>query len=131
MSVSAISASSAQPAWAKALDAPLGLSSATRTVAGRTPTSAEVKKAASQFEAIIIRQLLTPTIEPIMSGGLGGAGGTGGGIYGYMLTDVLANSLSQGGGMGLSQMLSRQLTPPGSAQPAKGDDPAAPTEPSA
>jgi hypothetical protein len=37
MSVSAISASSAQPAWAKALDAPLGLSSATRTVAGRTP----------------------------------------------------------------------------------------------
>jgi flagellar protein FlgJ len=66
-----------------------------------------------------------------MSGGLGGAGGTGGGVYGYMLTDVLANSLSQGGGMGLSQMLSRQLTPRGSAQPAQGADPAAPTEPSA
>ncbi|MBL9192268.1 MAG: rod-binding protein [Opitutaceae bacterium] len=131
MSVSAISASSAQPAWAKALDAPLGLSSATRTVAGRTSTPAEVKKAAAQFEAIILRQLLTPTIEPIMSGGLGGAGGTGGGVYGYMLTDVLANSLSQGGGMGLSQMLSRQLTPRGSAQPAQGADPAAPTEPSA
>ncbi|MBL9205553.1 MAG: rod-binding protein [Opitutaceae bacterium] len=122
MSISAISSASAQPAWAKAIDAPLGLASATRSVAGRVATPADVKKAASQFEAIILRQLLTPAIEPIMSGGLGGAGGSGGGVYGYMLTDVLATSLSQGGGLGLAQMLSRQLTPPGKGLPTAGDE---------
>lgn len=72
---------------------------------------ADVKKAASQFEAIILRQLLAPSIEPVMSGGMGGTSSAGGGIYGYMLTDVLSNSLAQGGGMGLGRMLEKQLTP--------------------
>lgn len=72
---------------------------------------AAIKKAAGQFEAIIIRQLLGPTIEPIMNGGLGGTGGSGGSIYGYMLTDALASSLSKGGGLGLGTMLEKQLTP--------------------
>ena len=73
----------------------------------------DVSRAAGQFEAIILRQLLTPTIEPLMSGGLGGAGGSGGGVYGYMLTDVLATSLGAAGGLGLSKMLTQQLTPSG------------------
>lgn len=75
--------------------------------------SDDVSRAAGQFEAIILRQLLTPTIEPLMSGGLGGAGGSGGGVYGYMLTDVLATSLGAAGGLGLSKMLTQQLTPRG------------------
>lgn len=71
--------------------------------------------AARQFEAIILRQMLSPVIEPLMNNGLGtGASSSGGGgVYGYMLTDVLANSLSQGGGLGLSRMLEKQLTPTG------------------
>ena len=73
----------------------------------------DVSRAAGQFEAIILRQLLTPTIEPLMSGGLGVAGGSGGGVYGYMLTDVLATSLGAAGGLGLSKMLTQQLTPSG------------------
>jgi flagellar protein FlgJ len=78
----------------------------------KVPTAGEVKKAASQFEAIILRQLLAPTIEPVMSGGTGGGGqSSGGGVYGYMLTDVLANSLAQGGGLGWAKMLEKQLTP--------------------
>ncbi len=114
MSVSAISAS-ASPAWNKLLSA---AETATSHSLGKSnPTGcnppADIKRAASQFEAIILRQLLTPTIEPLMNGGLGGAGGSGGGVYGYMLTDVLADSLSKGGGLGLTQMLSRQLTPRG------------------
>jgi flagellar protein FlgJ len=76
-------------------------------------SSDDVSRAAGQFEAIILRQLLTPTIEPLMSGGLGGAGGSGGGVYGYMLTDVLATSLGAAGGLGLSKMLTQQLTPRG------------------
>jgi peptidoglycan hydrolase FlgJ len=75
--------------------------------------SDDVSRAAGQFEAIILRQLLTPTIEPLMSGGLGGAGGSGGGVYGYMLTDVLATSLGAAGGLGLAKMLTQQLTPRG------------------
>jgi peptidoglycan hydrolase FlgJ len=80
---------------------------------------AAIKKAASSFEAIILRQLLAPAIEPMMSGGMGGGAqgpaAGGGGVYGYMLTDTLANSLSQGGGFGLARMLEKQLTPRGTA----------------
>lgn len=77
------------------------------------PSPADIKKAASQFEAIILRQLLKPSIEPIMSGGMGGSGGSGGGggMYGFMLTDVLADNLSKGGGLGLARMLEKQLSP--------------------
>lgn len=73
-------------------------------------TPADIKKAASQFEAIILRQLLAPTIEPVMSGGMGGGQSSGGGVYGYMMTDVLANSLAQGGGLGWGHMLEKQLS---------------------
>ena len=77
----------------------------------------DIQKVASQFEAIIVRQLLKPAIDPIMNGGsgIGGDGGSmgggGGGVYGYLLTDVLANSLSQGGKLGFSQLIEKQLTP--------------------
>ena len=86
----------------------------------KTPSAAEVKKAASQFEAIILRQLLAPTIEPVMSGGMGGSGssGGGGGVYGFMLTDVMANNLAQGGGLGWAKMLEKQLSPATAGQPA-------------
>lgn len=77
--------------------------------------------AARQFEAIILRQLLSPAIEPLMSGGMteGQSVGGGGGVYGYLVTDVLANSISQGRGLGLSKMLEKQLTPKGSVTPAQ------------
>jgi flagellar protein FlgJ len=80
------------------------------------PTSAELAKAAQQFEAIMVRQLLAPAIEPMMNGGVGGeksksGAGGGGGVYGYMLTDTLANSIAQGGGLGLAQVINRQLSP--------------------
>jgi flagellar protein FlgJ len=79
----------------------------------KAATPAEIKKVASQFEAIILRQMLAPTIEPIMSGGSGGSSEAGGGagIYGYMVTDVLANSMSKGGGLGLAGILEKQLSP--------------------
>ncbi|MFA6286573.1 MAG: flagellar biosynthesis protein FlgJ [Opitutaceae bacterium] len=78
------------------------------------PTPAELTRASQQFEAIMIRQLLAPAIEPMMNGGSLGGGsdsGSGGGVYGYMLTDVLATSISQGGGLGLSGVISKQLSP--------------------
>lgn len=74
------------------------------------PSPADIKKAAAQFEAIIMRQLLAPSIEPIMAGGLGGAGSAGGSMYGYLLTDTLADNLAQGGGLGLARMLEKQFS---------------------
>jgi len=116
MNVSAINSSSSTAASIatmqalRADQASAGVNTSKSSDSGRDP--AAIKKAASQFEAIILRQLLAPSIEPMMSGGLGGAQGSGGGgMYGYMLTDTLANSLSQGGGLGLARMLEKQLTP--------------------
>lgn len=80
------------------------------------PKSEQIKAAAGQFEAIIIRQLLQDSVGKIA--GEGAAGNT----YGFMLTDALANKLTEGGGLGLGRMLEHQLTPRAS-KPA-----AAPTE---
>jgi len=79
---------------------------------GTINDAAGIKKAASQFEAIILRQLLAPSIEPIMSGGMGAksSSDSSGGIYGYMLTDTMADSLSKGGGLGLAKMLETQFS---------------------
>ncbi len=69
------------------------------------PKSEQIKAAAGQFEAIILRQLLQDSVGKIAGEG------TAGSTYGFMLTDVLANKLSAGGGLGLGRMLEQQLTP--------------------
>jgi Rod binding domain-containing protein len=88
-----------------------GVKTSKQADSSRDPVA--IKKAAGQFEAIILRQLLAPAVEPVMSGGLGGEKSSGGSIYGYMLTDTLANSMAQAGGLGLGRMLEKQLTPRG------------------
>ena len=119
MNVSAINSSSAaaniaamQAFRAENTQASSGVNTSKSTSSSsRDPAS--IKKAASQFEAIILRQLLAPSMESIMSGNLGGAQGSGGSMYGYMLTDTMAGSLAQGGGLGLARMIEKQLTPRG------------------
>lgn len=69
------------------------------------PQSEQIKAAAGQFEAIIVRQLLQDSVGKIA--GDGAAGST----YGFMLTDALANKLTEGGGLGLGKMLQQQLSP--------------------
>ncbi len=76
---------------------------------------AEVARAAQQFEAILLRQFLAPAVEPMMNGsalgGKDGGAGAGGGVYSYLLTDVLSNAMSKGGGLGLARVLQRQMSP--------------------
>jgi Rod binding domain-containing protein len=79
----------------------------------------EAAMASQQFEAIILRQLLQPVVDPMMGGGGGDGGGAGAGVYSYLVTDVLAGSLSEGGGLGLSHILQNQLTPKGGMDPAQ------------
>jgi len=119
MNVSAINSASSSAASITAMQAlrsdqaSTGVNPSKSTNSSRDPVA--IKKAASQFEAIILRQLLSPSIEPMMSGGMGGSKDSGGSMYGYMLTDTLATSLAQGGGLGLARMLEKQLTPKSAA----------------
>lgn len=96
-----------------------GVNSSKSTNSSRDPEA--IKKAAGQFEAIILRQLLAPTIEPIMNGGFGGDQSSGAGIYGYMITDAMANSMAKGGGLGLARMLEKQLSPSSASVDSKTD----------
>lgn len=84
------------------------------------PQAEQIKAAAGQFEAIMVRQLLQDSV-----GKLAGGDNSAGGMYGFMMTDVIANKITEGGGLGLSKILQQQLTPRGlaadaSAAEAKG-----------
>ncbi|MES1167971.1 MAG: rod-binding protein [Oleiharenicola lentus] len=96
MSVSAVN----NAASAAASLASGGRASALRNL----PQSEQVKAAAGQFEAIILRQLLEDSVGKL-------TGGEKSGMYGYMMTDVLANKLTEGGGLGLAKVFEQQLSP--------------------
>jgi Rod binding domain-containing protein len=114
MNIDAITSLSGSPAAALAA---LGAPSA--SASGGTPTAAATdaqrKKAAAQFEAILVRQLLSQSVGSM----LGGTGHTSGMIYGDMMTDVLAQKLTAGQGLGLGRMIEKQLAPPGTHAAAK------------
>lgn len=103
MNVSAIS-SSANLASARADAATLS----------RLPEAAQVKAAAGQFEAVLLRQLLQESVGKLTGGEKSG----GAGMYGFLLTDVLANRIAESGGLGLGRVISQQLGRPGAAVPS-------------
>lgn len=70
-------------------------------------TAAERHKVAGQFEAVLIRQLLGPTLTKM----LGEDGGAASSVYGDLLTDTVAQQLSAGQGLGLGRVIEQQLTP--------------------
>jgi flagellar protein FlgJ len=89
------------------------------------PKDQQIKAVAGQFEAIMLRQFLQESVSGMMgggsddeSGGAPGGAGASGSVYGYLLTDVLAGKLSEGGGIGLSKVLQQQLSPHSHALPA-------------
>ncbi|HZZ18177.1 MAG TPA: hypothetical protein VFE25_02350 [Opitutaceae bacterium] len=78
-------------------------------------TPAQRQKAAQQFEAILVRQLLSQSVGSMM----GGQGHTAGLMYGDLMTNTLAQNLTAGKGLGLGKMIETQLTPKGVGAPAK------------
>ncbi|HYP15853.1 MAG TPA: rod-binding protein [Opitutus sp.] len=64
------------------------------------------REVAAQFEAILVRQLLKPTMTSML-----GDEGAASGVYGDMLTDTFAQQLTRGNGLGLGRLLEQQLTP--------------------
>lgn len=113
MSISPINALSAQPADASALRqdriAAMALAKGGNTKAlANLPQDQQLKSVSNQFESILLRQFLQDSVGKIMGGEESGAAGN---MYGYMLTDVLASKISEGGGMGLSAVIQKQLSP--------------------
>ncbi len=69
------------------------------------------KAVAQQFEAILTRQFLSKTVSSMMQSDKNPAGD----VYGYFLTDVLAQKMSEGNGLGLGKVLEKEFTQPGQA----------------
>ena len=93
----------------------------------RAASPAEQRAAvASQFEAVLVRQLLGKTMTKMLNAGASES--TAGGVYGDMLTDTLANQLTAGRGLGLGRMIEQQLTPHGLPAAATGAPAAAQTQ---
>jgi peptidoglycan hydrolase FlgJ len=87
---------------------------AAQTVGPDGATAAQRKKAAAQFEAILVRQMLSKSVGSMM----GGEGKTAGMMYGDLMTDILAQKLTAGAGLGLGKMIETQLTPKAAAHGA-------------
>ena len=68
-------------------------------------TTANIAKASQQFESILLRQFLSESMKSLLQGGPTGQ------VYGYLLTDSLAGSISEAGGLGLCSVLQAQLGP--------------------
>jgi flagellar protein FlgJ len=90
-----------------------------RGLAARPPAE-QVRAVAAQFEAILLRQFLQESVGSMMGGAKAGPEGN---VYGYLLTDVLAGKLAEGGGLGLARVLQQQLTPRGAHAPAAAGSP--------
>jgi Rod binding domain-containing protein len=109
MNITAINASKSADAGlpvdaaSKALHAK-GLSGSALRNASEAQQRVEV---AAQFEAILMRQLLGPTMTSM----LGGNGDAAGSVYGDLLTDTFSQQLTRAGGLGLGRVLQQQLAP--------------------
>ncbi len=75
------------------------------------PDRSAAQGAGEQFEAILVRQLLGDAFKPMFGGAETKAPGSD--VYQYLVTDVVAQSVAQGGGLGIAKMLVSQLTPKG------------------
>jgi len=78
-----------------------GLSASQGDPVGTDP--AQAAEVARQFETILLRQVLSESMKPLLQDGPAGQ------VYGYFLTDSLADSVSRGGGLGLAHILQTQL----------------------
>jgi Rod binding domain-containing protein len=85
--------------------APNSLTAADSAAAEKNPhDEKEIAKVSKQFEAIMVRQFLSESMKPLLQNGPSGQ------VYGYMLTDGLANEITNGGGLGLSHIIQSQLS---------------------
>lgn len=83
------------------------------------PNCARIKKAAREFEALLIGEMLKTTREAGSDGWLGSGDGSANQSAMGLAESQLAQAISQGGGLGLAHLIEKQLTRPGGG--AEGD----------
>jgi Rod binding domain-containing protein len=70
----------------------------------------KIGEAARQFEAVLLRQILSQAQKPLFNNTLFPGGGTANAIYQDMVTQQLADRISEGGTFGFASVLKRELT---------------------
>jgi len=70
--------------------------------------SDKVAEVSRQFEAVLLRQIMQDIRKPVLAPAQGDA--TANGIYGDMINNQMADSISRSGGFGLAKSLAAQLT---------------------
>jgi Rod binding domain-containing protein len=68
-----------------------------------------MQKAAQEFEAVFLNQMLAPMFEGLSTDGLGG-GGVGEEMFRPMLIDSYAKSIAQSGGVGVAANIVAEFT---------------------
>jgi Rod binding domain-containing protein len=68
----------------------------------------KVAEVSRQFEAVLLRQIFQDIRKPVLAHAEGDP--TANGIYGDMINNQLADSISRSGGFGLAKSLASQLT---------------------
>ena len=70
---------------------------------GTVKKASDPKEVARQFEAILVRQMLSESMKSMLEHGKDGQ------VYGYYITEALADGITKGGGLGLRSILETQL----------------------
>src|SRR5262249_43096338 len=87
-----------------------------------------MKKAAQEFEAVFLNQMLAPMFEGLSTDGLGG-GGVGEEMFRPMLIDSYAKSITQAGGVGVAANIVAEFTRMQAQSALMADAAAAPSHP--
>ena len=90
------------------------------------PEREKIAETCRQFEAVLLRQILSEARKTVISDGEEHDPAVDG-VYNDMITNQLADSISRSGGFGLAKSLESQLTRqviPPAANPAPGASPA-------
>jgi Rod binding domain-containing protein len=89
--------------------APLPLPLATTPRAQSAPGAAdELRRAAEEFEAVFLSEMLAPMFEGLDTEGLGG-GGMGEQIFRPMLVERYAEAIARAGGVGVADSVVREM----------------------
>lgn len=70
---------------------------------------AATRKAAEEFEALFLSQMLESMFKDVPTGGLTGGGGAGEEIWRSMILQEYGKTLAASGGVGIADMVTREL----------------------
>ena len=96
------------PLSAPLIGAPLPIRTSVNGARPSDQTTNEARRAAEEFEAVFLGEMLAPMFESLDTDGLGG-GGMGEQIFRPMLVERYAESLSRSGSVGIADSIVREL----------------------